>query len=206
MLKSALQPFHSAVIVESDILKLDIGAMLVPAADARVIRIAGNLPYNIATTIVESLLAADLAVADMTFMLQLEVARRVAAPPGSREYGLLSVVCQHRAEVRLAFTVSPACFVPRPRVTSAIVVFRPLARKWDGRLEDRFRELLGAAFGYRRKTILNSIRRHPEMGSIAERLLDKAGIDATRRAEDLSVQEYEDLAVVSAELAGANHE
>jgi 16S rRNA (adenine1518-N6/adenine1519-N6)-dimethyltransferase len=138
----------------------------------------------------------------MTFMLQLEVARRVTAPPASREYGLLSVICQHRAEVRLAFTVSPACFVPRPRVTSAIVVFRPFRKKRDARLEDRFREVLSAAFGYRRKTILNSIRRHPRLGPLAEQLLDKAGVEGARRAEELSVQEYEHLASVSLELGG----
>ena len=202
MLRSALQPFHSAVVVENDILKLDIRALLAAEADHRAPRIAGNLPYNISTTIIDSLLALDLAVADMTFMLQLEVARRVTASPASREYGLLSVICQHRAEVRLAFTVSPACFVPRPRVTSAIVVFRPFGKKRDARLEDRFREVLSAAFGYRRKTILNSIRRHPRLGQLAEQLLDKAGIDGARRAEELSVQEYEHLASVSPELGG----
>lgn len=199
-LKGALQSFPSAIVVENDILKIDIGGLLASDAHPRAIRIAGNLPYNIATTIIEKLLALDLELADMTFMLQLEVARRVVAEPGSREYGLLSVLCQHRAEVRLAFTVSPACFVPRPRVTSAVVVFHPLGRRWNASLEDRFREVLSAAFGYRRKTILNSMRRHPRMGSIAEQLLVKAGIDGARRAEELSVREYERLAGVSASL------
>ncbi len=202
MLESALRPFPSAVVVESDILKMDVGALLASDAGTRAIRVAGNLPYNIATTIIENLLALDLAVSDMTFMLQREVARRVTAMPASREYGLLSVTCQHRAEVRLAFTVSPACFVPRPRVTSAIVVFRPLEKRWGSRREDRFREVLGAAFGYRRKTIVNSLRRHPRMGPAAEELLERAGIDGARRAEELSVREYEHLAMVSASLDG----
>ncbi len=203
ILKSALQPFHSAVVVEHDILKLDIGGLLAPEAGTRAIRIAGNLPYNIATTIIERLLALDLAVADMTFMLQLEVARRVTAMPGSREYGLLSVLCQHRAEVGLAFTVSPACFVPRPRVTSALVVFRPFRSRWDASLEGRFREVLSAAFGYRRKTILNSMRRHARVGPVAEEALRQAGIDGGRRAEELSVKEYEHLTVVAASLGNA---
>jgi 16S rRNA (adenine1518-N6/adenine1519-N6)-dimethyltransferase len=199
MLKSALQQIPSATVVESDILKTDIEGLL--GAHAGPLRVAGNLPYNIATTIIENLLALDLAVADMTFMLQLEVARRVTAAPGSREYGLLSVHCQHRADVRLAFTVSPACFVPRPRVTSAIVVFHPFERRWEARLEDRFREVLAAAFGYRRKTLLNSLRRHLRLGPVAEKLLVKAGIDGARRAEELSVREYEHLAVASSSLA-----
>jgi len=202
MLKNALQPFPSATVVEDDILKMDIGGLLDPHSGESAMRVAGNLPYNIATTVIENLLALHPAAADMTFMIQLEVARRVTAAPGSREYGLLSVSCQHRADVRLAFTVSPACFVPRPRVTSAIVVFDPSERRWDKCLEDRFRVVLGAAFGYRRKTLLNSLRRHPLIGPVAEELLNKAGIDGGRRAEELSVQEYEHLAVAFSNLAG----
>lgn len=201
ILTTALQPFPSAVVVEGDILEMDIGALPASDVDTRTLRVAGNLPYNIATAIIERLLALDPPASDMTFMLQLEVARRVTAAPGSREYGLLSVLCQHRAEVRLAFTVSPACFVPRPRVTSAIVVFHPFAKRWNSHQEDRFREVLSAAFGYRRKTILNSLRRHPRIGPVAEDLLGKAGIDGARRAEELSVKEYEHLAVVSAGLS-----
>jgi 16S rRNA (adenine1518-N6/adenine1519-N6)-dimethyltransferase len=201
MLTSALRPFPHATVVEADILETDIGALLGPCSGDGPVRVAGNLPYNIATFIIEKLLALDLAVADMTFMLQLEVARRVTASPGSREYGLLSVHCQHRADVRFAFTVSPACFVPRPRVTSAVVAFRPFERRWEADLEYRFREVLGAAFGYRRKTLLNSLRRHPRMGPVAAELLVKAGIDGARRAEELSVQEYEHLASVSSSLA-----
>ena len=200
LLKTALEQFPSAAIVEGDILKTDIGGLLDHYSGASTVRVAGNLPYNIATTIIDKLLALDLAAADMTFMLQLEVARRVTAVPGSREYGLLSVNCQHRADVRLAFTVSPACFVPRPRVTSAIVVFQPFEQRWDACLEERFREVLGAAFAYRRKTLANSLRRHPWIGPVAGRLLREAGIDGTRRAEDLTVREYERLAVVSSDL------
>lgn len=197
LLKGALERFSSATVLEGDILCLDIRELLGPHSGTSTIRIVGNLPYNIATTIIDNLLALDLAAADMTFMLQLEVARRITAPPGNREYGLLSVNCQHRADVRLAFTVSPACFVPRPRVSSAMVVLRPFARRWETGMEERFREILSAAFGYRRKTVMNSLRRHPRLGPVAGELLDKAGIDGSRRAEGLTVQEYERLAVLS---------
>ena len=204
-LTRALKPFPSASVVAGDILAIDIGGLLKPYSGSNTIRVAGNLPYNVATAILDNLLGLDLAASDMTFMLQLEVARRVTAAPGSGEYGLLSVSSQLRADIRLAFTVSPACFVPRPRVTSAIVVFHPYRQKWEGRLEERFREILAAAFAYRRKTVANSLRRHPMLGPMAEDLLTEAGIEGARRAEELSVREYEKLALVYPELGGTLH-
>jgi 16S rRNA (adenine1518-N6/adenine1519-N6)-dimethyltransferase len=201
-LTRALEPFSSASVVAGDILAMDIGGLLKSYSGSHTVRVAGNLPYNIATAIIDNLLSLDLQASDMTFMLQLEVARRVTAAPGSGDYGLLSVSSQHRADIRFAFAVSPACFVPRPRVTSAIVVFQPRRPRWEARLEERFREILAAAFAYRRKTLANSLRRHPILGPIAEELLTEAGIDGARRAEELSVQEYEKLALVHSDLAG----
>jgi 16S rRNA (adenine1518-N6/adenine1519-N6)-dimethyltransferase len=197
LLEGALRSFPAAEIVRGDILAVDIPALVEPLFMQGRVRVAGNLPYNIATAVIGKLLSLRLPFFDMTFMLQLEVARRVTAQPGNRDYGLLSVHCQHHAEVRLDFTVSPACFVPRPRVTSAVVTFHPLSRAWDASQETRFTEILRAAFAYRRKTVANSLARHPFTAQVADQLLRRAAIDGARRAEDLSVAEYERLALVS---------
>ena len=90
-------------------------------------------------------------------------------------------------------TVSPACFVPRPQVYSSIVSFHPKAGPADPDFESGFETLAKAAFAYRRKTLENSLRRHPSIGRFVQALLDQSGIDGSRRAEQLSVREYEDL-------------
>lgn len=195
VLREALAPFESASIVFEDILRLDLtelaGIYLKPGQK---LRIAGNLPYNISTVIISAMLHSLLPIQDMFFMVQLEVAERILARPGTREYGYLSVECQHYAEARMGFKVSSACFVPRPKVSSAMISLHPKPRKFDAAWNESFEELCKGCFAYRRKTILNSLGRHPQFGTIAEALLSKAGIEATRRAEELSVQEYENLA------------
>jgi 16S rRNA (adenine1518-N6/adenine1519-N6)-dimethyltransferase len=204
-LEEALAPYASATVVSDDILQLDLKDLISPHLLPGVrLRIAGNLPYNIATAIIEKMLHADLPITDMTFMVQLEVAERITAKPGTKEYGSFSVDCQHHSDVRFGFKVSPACFVPRPKVTSAMVSFRPKPSPLNPVLEDDFEALCKAAFNYRRKTLENSLSRHPVFGKISSLLLKRAGINGSRRAEQLSVQEYEDLTRAFFELKMAN--
>ena len=196
-LKAALAAFPSATVVVGDILQVNLTELIAYHFQAgQKLRFVGNLPYYIATAIIEKLLHARLPIEDMIFMVQLEVAERITANPGSRQYGFLSVDCQHHAAVGLAFTVSPACFVPRPNVISAIVSFRPKHAHPDSSFERDFETLAKAAFAHRRKTLVNSLKRHPGFGDLSGALLYKAGIDGNRRAEELSVQEYEHLAEI----------
>ena len=194
-LENALAPFPSATVIAGDILKLDLAEIVSPylKPDTR-LRIAGNLPYNIATVIIEKLLHINLPIHDLAFMVQLEVAQRITARPGTRDYGYFSLVCQHRSDVRLGFKVSPACFVPRPKVKSAMVSFHLKPKIWDSALESDFEAMGKAAFSYRRKTLENSLSRHPVLGKRSSLLLTRAGIDGSRRAEELSILEYEHLA------------
>jgi 16S rRNA (adenine1518-N6/adenine1519-N6)-dimethyltransferase len=127
-------------------------------------------------------------------MVQQEVAQRITASPVTRPYGSLSVDCQHHADVQMGFKISPACFVPRPKVSSAMISLRPKANLQDPHFESVFESLTKAAFAYRRKTLENSLRRHPLLAEITQNLLDQAGIDGSRRAEDLTVKEYENMA------------
>jgi 16S rRNA (adenine1518-N6/adenine1519-N6)-dimethyltransferase len=164
ILETALSPFDSAEVMQGDI--LEIKPQLLASAllkTGRKLRVAGNLPYNISTAIIATFLKSGLPIEDMLFMVQTEVAQRITAPPGSRQYGYLSVLCQHHCDVQPGFKISPSCFVPRP------------------------------AFGHRRKTLANSLGRHPVFSGLRDSLLRRAGIDGSRRAEMLSVPEFEIL-------------
>jgi 16S rRNA (adenine1518-N6/adenine1519-N6)-dimethyltransferase len=194
-LRQALRLFPNAEVISADILNVDLPALVAPYLKPDIsLRLVGNLPYNIGTAIIEQLLVSAAPIKDMTFMLQLETAERISAAPGSKQYGYFSVFCQHYCEVRMGFKVSPACFVPRPKVFSALLSLRPRTGRNMSGFEDDFLMVTKAAFAYRRKKLANSLKRHSELRHAAEDLLHRAGIDGSRRAEDLSVEEYENLA------------
>ncbi len=196
-LTKELAPFESAVVVTGDILRLDLKKLILSFLEPGLqLRIAGNLPFNIASAIIEKMLHLELPITDMFFMVQLEVAQRILAEPGSRQYGYLSVACQHRADVRLGFKVPPSCFMPPPAVGSATISFKLKPSPLEAELEPDFESLVKAAFGYRRKILANSLARHPRFGKTLEALLKRTGIDGSRRAESLSVQEYERLSQI----------
>ncbi len=196
ILETNLEFSESATVIACDFLQMDLAKLSSEYAHAsQEFRIAGNLPYNIGTAIIEKLLHSDLTIQDMHFMLQLEVAERIVALPGSRKYGYLSVFCQHHCNILMGFKVQSACFTPRPKVDSAMIRFQPKRSASEGETDERhFEALAKAAFNYRRKTLLNSLEKHPVYGKSAEELLRRAGIDGSRRAEQLSVLEYEHLA------------
>ncbi len=190
-----LAPCPNAEVLGLDVLHADFAAMAAPSLSAGAhLRIVGNLPYNIGTAIIEKLLLQRLPIEDMIFMLQLETAKRINASPGSKDYGFFSVFCQHFCETGLALMVSPACFVPRPKVHSAMITLRPRRSSRTPDSDSLFLKLTKAAFAYRRKKLANSLRQDPELGPLTGAILNHAGIDGTRRAEDLSVGEYEHLA------------
>jgi len=203
LLRQALLPFPNAEVIAADILNADLAALVAPYLGPGIsLRLAGNLPYNIGTAIIERMLSSTAPIKDMSFMLQLETAERIGAAPGSKSYGYFSVLCQHLCEVRTGFKVSPACFMPRPKVFSAMVSLRPRIRRVAGGYEDDFQMIAKAAFAHRRKTVANSLKLHAELKTMAERLLRRADLDGSRRAEDLSVEEYERLACLWHERKG----
>jgi 16S rRNA (adenine1518-N6/adenine1519-N6)-dimethyltransferase len=157
--------------------------------------VVANLPYYVSTPLLFRLLKEGARISRMVLMLQAEVAARLAAPPGGKQYGVLSVAAQFRCEVRLAFKVSATCFQPRPRVDSAVVVLTPLLRpRVSVENEGFFFKVVRAGFAHRRKSLANSLRDegfNPETTKVA---LAEAGIDGTRRAETLSMQEFGALA------------
>lgn len=178
-------------LIEADVLRVDF-ATLEPAACAPW-RVVGNLPYNISTPLLERLLDAAARFSDMTLMLQREVAERLAAAPGSRDYGRLSVMAARRARIEHGFGVGPDSFSPPPKVDSAVIRVFPLApAATDTMFERRLGELVRDAFSGRRKTIANSLRRFLVADTIAA-----CGLDPRQRAETVAPHEFEALARAS---------
>jgi 16S rRNA (adenine1518-N6/adenine1519-N6)-dimethyltransferase len=164
-----------------DALKIDYATF----RDSGAIRVVGNLPYNISTPLILQLIAQCSVIEDMTFMLQKEVVDRLAAEPGSKDYGRLSVMVQSYAQVLGFFEVPPAAFDPPPRVTSKLVRITPQDR---GISENTYRCLeycVRLAFGLRRKTVKNSLGRE-----ISLDVIEKCGIDLKQRPEELPVETY----------------
>lgn len=170
-------------IVAQDALETDL-AKLVPSPR----QIVANLPYNIATPLLVGWLRQAAAFERMTLMFQQEVAERICAAPGTSEYGRLSVLAQWVADVALRMRIPPAAFVPPPQVWSAVVTITPHPAQPPAALFRAMERLTAAAFGQRRKMLRGALR---SLGGKA--LLAHAGIDPVRRAETLSVAEFDAL-------------
>jgi 16S rRNA (adenine1518-N6/adenine1519-N6)-dimethyltransferase len=183
---------EAITLVEADAARLDYGELArTYAGPAAALHVAGNLPYHLTSPILFSILDQVRHVSRAVFLLQREVAERLAAPPASRDWGVLSVLLQREAEVSVERIVKPGAFWPPPKVESAVLccLFRPPA---DAVADPaRFRRLVKAGFAQRRKTLRNAL----EAGRVAEpeRLgaaLGAAGIDPGRRGETLTVAEW----------------
>lgn len=188
------------VIHEGDALKFDFAAL---KGDGPALRVVGNLPYNISTPLIVHLLTMGTAIADMHFMLQKEVVERLAAEPGSTDWGRLSVMAQYYCHVDQLFIVPPEAFVPRPKVDSAIVRLTPHNRLPHTADDPALLfELVKLAFGQRRKTLRNNLK-----GRVSAATLEALGIDPARRPQTLSVAEYVAIAnQVAADEASAQEE
>ena len=172
-------------VIEADVLKVDFGALA--AAFGRPLRVVGNLPYNISSPILFHLLDAVDQVADQHFMLQKEVVDRMAASPGTKDFGRLTVMLQWRYAIESVLDVPPAAFDPPPRVNSAVVRMQPLREvaPLDNRL---LSELVRVAFSQRRKLLRHTLGRWLEARGFGGRF------DLQRRAEEVPVAEYLALA------------
>jgi len=179
-------PPERLVVHEADALKFDFRAL---AGDRR-LRIVGNLPYNVSTPLLFHLLDQADCISDMLFMLQKEVVERMAATPGSKDYGRLSVMLQWRLQVEKLFDVRPGAFTPPPKVDSAVVRLTPHAAPLVAVDDaDALARVVRAAFSQRRKTLRNTLR-----GLLTPEALQALDIDPTRRAETLSLAEFARLA------------
>ncbi|MDD9980413.1 MAG: 16S rRNA (adenine(1518)-N(6)/adenine(1519)-N(6))-dimethyltransferase RsmA [Gammaproteobacteria bacterium] len=189
---------HSNLIVhEADALEIDLTRI---AAASRQIRVTGNLPYNISTPLLFRLLAVLPRITDMHLMLQKEVVDRIVSPPGTRAYGRLSVMVQLDCEVERVIRVGSGAFSPAPRVESAVVRLRPRLRaSLDPSHRKRFESIVRSCFSRRRKTLRNALR-----GICDERAIAFSGLDPQVRPENLTVDEFVDLARASMNREASN--
>jgi 16S rRNA (adenine1518-N6/adenine1519-N6)-dimethyltransferase len=172
-------------VVEADALKVDAAAAL-PAPR----KIVANLPYNAATPLLVGWLRAAAAFEGMALMFQQEVAERICAAPDTDAYGRLSVLAQWRCRCELLLRLPPGAFVPPPKVWSAVVGFAPRAEDPGPALFAAMERLTAAAFGQRRKMLRGALK---ALGG-AEALLSSVGVEGTRRAETLTVAEFDRMA------------
>lgn len=192
VLKDTLREYDNVEIIHQDAMDVDYGSLCRPGP----LKLVANLPYNVATPLFYRWLKEYRhCFSALVCMLQKEVAQRVVALPGSKEYGTLSVICQFAADAEIVFDVPRTVFFPRPDVSSAVVRLMPVPRgRFDAGSEPLFFKIVEALFAQRRKTALNSL--HSAFDVSKEELAAvgaAAGIDLTRRGETLSVQEFANL-------------
>jgi len=172
-------------LVEGDALTFDYAQVPSPFL------VVANLPYYVSTPLLFRLLEDRRRIDRLVLMLQEEVVARLAAAPGGKDYGALSIAAQFYCEVRQAFRVPPTCFRPKPQVGSAVVVLTPLPKPRVSVADEAFFfRIVRAGFAHRRKALPNSLRDEGFEGAQTAAALEQAGIDPRRRAETLSIEEF----------------
>ena len=218
VLSETLSQYDNAEVICADALKADLGALISERANGRSVKVAANLPYYITTPILMTMLEAHLPAESYTLMVQKEVADRMMAGPGSKDYGALSLAVQYYTEPVVVTNVPPTCFIPAPKVGSTVIQLKSKAaapreeergssdmrpHRQDARLDTDMERLLfrliRAAFNQRRKTLVNALKNSSELPYTGEQIsgaLDSLGLRSDIRGEALSLEDFIDLAAV----------
>ena len=196
-LEDNLKDFSNLEIINEDIMKVSVKAVTENRQNMR-LKVVANLPYYITTPIIMKLLEEDNDIELMVFMVQKEVAQRMVAKPGGKDYGALSVAVQYYAQPEKVFDVPPHCFIPQPEVDSTIVKLKK-NKKPPVILKDKdmFFKVVKAAFGQRRKTLLNALANSEALSRSKEEvreILSAVNIDENVRGETLSMEQFAALA------------
>lgn len=197
VLDTTLASYDNVRIIHGDVLKLDVPSIM----NHKPFKVVANLPYYITTPIIMSLLESKLPIERLVVMVQKEVALRMVAKPGTKDYGALSVAVQYYTEPDIVLDVPPKSFLPAPAVTSSVIrcVLRdkPPVDVIDEKL---FFRVVKAGFAQRRKTFANTMKTTGLSKDRIEELLAKANIDGQRRGETFTLQEFADVANAWASL------
>ena len=190
VLATTLNGYDNVRVVHGDILKVNI----MEEVGAPSFKVCANLPYYITTPIIFALLEKRLPMERLVAMVQKEVAERMAAQPGGKEYGALSVAIQYYTEPKIAFIVPPTSFIPAPAVDSAVIVCKRREKPpVEGCDEGLFFRVVKAAFSLRRKMLSNSLKNMGIKSEQVAKWLELAGVDGKRRAETLSLEDFAKL-------------
>lgn len=203
VLAEALESCPNVEVTFADVLDLDLCKLWEKFADCNDVSVVANLPYYVTTPILFHVFESHVPVRNIVVMVQKEVADRLQAKPGTKDYGALTVTVQYRAEVETVIHVSPGAFIPAPTVDSTVIRMRcrpvPAVEVVN---EAMFFRVVRAAFGMRRKTLLNALSAQLPMDKEAcARCLELAGIDPMRRGETLSISEFATLSNVAYTVA-----
>lgn len=203
ILKETLAGSQNVTVIHQDILKTDLQAVAEEFNGGRPMKVVANLPYYITTPILMELLEKKAPISSITVMVQKEVADRMQAKPGSKDYGALSLAVQYYSDPQTVAIVPPNCFIPRPSVDSAVVKLADVGTgKVPVRDEKLMFALIRASFNQRRKTLANGIKNAPGLGFSREQVVEalaRMGLDANTRGETLELGQFAQLADLLAE-------
>ena len=204
ILKDTLKEWDNVTVLHGDILKTDIRKIADEKNQGRPIKVVANLPYNITTPIIMGLFESHVPVDSITVMVQKEVADRMQTGPGSKDYGALSLAVQYYAEPKIVANVPPNCFMPRPKVGSAVIRLtrhqNPPVTTLDEKLMFR---LIRASFNQRRKTLSNSLKNSQELPYSKEEVetaITECGLPLNIRGEALTLEQFARLSEAFSKL------
>ncbi len=197
ILEETLAPYSNVTVINEDILKLDVEEAIRVRGEGRPVKVVANLPYYITTPIIMSLLEGGAPLESITVMVQKEVAERMQAGPGTKDYGALSLAVQYYSRPEVVANVPPNCFIPRPNVGSAVIRLTrygtpPVQAADPGKLF----AVIRASFNQRRKTLANSLANAPGLPASRERvtrILEEMGLPAMIRGEALTLEQFAEL-------------
>ena len=194
ILGDVLSEYHNITIINEDILKVDIQALVDEKNGGRPIKVVANLPYYITTPIIMGLFESNVPIDNITVMVQKEVADRMQVGPGTKDYGALSLAVQYYAEPYIVANVPQNCFIPRPNVGSAVIrLTRHKEKPVTVKNEQHMFRLVRAAFNQRRKTLQNALHNMPELNLSKEQVvnaLKEMGLSETIRGEKLTLEDF----------------
>ncbi|MBQ2614442.1 MAG: 16S rRNA (adenine(1518)-N(6)/adenine(1519)-N(6))-dimethyltransferase RsmA [Clostridia bacterium] len=194
ILEETMAEFENFTLIHKDVMEVELKALTEQEFGGAPFCVAANLPYYITTPIVMNLLESHLPVTDMTLMVQKEVAERMAAMPGSKNYGALSVAVQYYTQPSIVCKAEPHCFLPQPKVASTVIHLKVLSQpSVSVKDEKHFFKLVKSAFGQRRKTLLNALSKSPYLSVEKEKVesaLAQMNLDSAIRGERLSLEEF----------------
>jgi 16S rRNA (adenine1518-N6/adenine1519-N6)-dimethyltransferase len=196
VLKKKVMDYPNVEVVKGDILKLNFDKLL--HQEKGLVKVVANLPYQISTPLLFRFIESRQLFSTLTLMVQKEVAERMAAPSGRKEYGPLSIFVQMVSNLSILFFVKPTAFFPPPKVESAVIhMIWKEKTTVDVKDEEWFKKIVKGCFGYRRKTLINALK-HSELSlsDDIELRIKEIDIDPRRRPETLSIQEFANLAEV----------
>lgn len=197
ILEDTLSAYDNVTVIHEDVLKVDLCKLAEEKNGGKPIKVVANLPYYITTPIIMGLFENHVPVESITIMVQKEVADRMKTGPGSKDYGALSLAVQYYAKPELVANVPPNCFMPRPRVGSAVIrLTRHTEVPVEAEDEKLMFQIIRASFNQRRKTLVNGLGNAPELHipkEMTTEVLDEMGLSASVRGEALTLAQFAEL-------------